>query len=82
MIAMDSVRLNMSYAEWKLMRTEVQATGLFYQCDPKGVWIQLPCVTTEGERQLHKRRINTVRMRLTTLRKSSKKFMRRIEHVS
>ena len=80
MIAMESARLNMSYAEWKLIRSEVQAAGLFYQCDPKGIWIQLPQVATQGERELHKRRVNTVRIRLNDLRKASKKFVKRVSH--
>jgi hypothetical protein len=71
-IEMMSARIDMTFDEWKAVRPLMRRTGLFYQCDPNGIWIQLPRVATEGERKLHMKRLQPIvsALRLERLRRT------------
>ena len=59
-ITETSKRINMTFREWKNVRHLIFKTGLNYQCDGNGIWIQLPHVATQGERDLHLKRLKTI----------------------
>ena len=67
-IPMASERIDMDKDEFKAIRLMLIQTGLHYQKDDEGVWVQLPQVTTQGERELHLQRLRPIVKKLNTER--------------